>query len=295
MIRPAPLEAVPAMTTDTSHHADARRHGRSRVGSPADAARSATPDEVALTDCAPETAIQLLVESTRTSEAVLRGVAQTLSHELRTPLTPIYSGSKLLSRGTAHLSRATMREVSTAMAADAERLLRIVEDLVVAASLPGEPAISGEPVLLQRVVPMVARAAESRWPGTTVEVDLVPQLPAVRADAVHLEQVLRNVLDNAAQFGPPQGRVAIRAATVLDRVEVHVLDRGPGVEDDQRERVFELFRRSGTADRTGGLGLGLFVSRRLVELMGGRVWVDPRSGGGADFVIELRTYPSDER
>src|SRR6185369_14810248 len=130
-------------------------------------------------DCAPETALDLLVAGTSTNPEGLRAVAERLSHELRTPLTTIYSGSKLLSRH-ARLSEPLVREVSAAIEADAERLLRVIEDLVVAAGLPGEPAIHGEPVLLQRLVPILAEGTHARWPGVTVEVSLPSPLPAAR-------------------------------------------------------------------------------------------------------------------
>lgn len=273
------------MTADISHPRDGRRAGRSPM------ARRREADS----ERAPETALQLLVDSTDAPQESLREVAQTLSHQLRTPLTTIYSGSQLLSRHAARLSQATVREVSSAMAEDAERLLRIVEDLVVAAALPGEPAIRGEPVLLQRALPAAARAAEGRWPGWKVMVSLPEQLPAARADEVHLEQVLRNILDNAARYGPPRATIGLAAVIVGDRVEIHVLDRGPGIDPEQAERVFRLFTRAGTAEHQGGLGLGLFVCRRLVELMGGRLWVAPRAGGGSDFGFDLAIYPVDER
>jgi two-component system sensor histidine kinase ChiS len=118
-------------------------------------------------------------------------------------------------------------------------------------------------------------------------------MPPVAADQVHVEQILRNILDNAAQYGPSQGTIALRADLAEDRVEIHVLDRGLGVEPDQAERVFQLVARAGTETHQGGLGLGLFVSRRLVELMGGHMWVSPRAGGGSDFAFDLALYPID--
>ena len=278
------------MTAETSHSRD-RRRGGDRRGAHASPPRRPEPDG----ECAPETALELLVETSRQDVETLRDVASTLSHELRTPLTTIYSGSKLLSRHGQHLSDSIVREVSTAMEADAERLLRVVEDLVVAAALPGEREIHGEPVLLQRVLPAVARGAQARWPGIVVVVALPEQLPAARADEVYLEQVLRNLLDNAAQYGPEGGRIVLRAAAVGDRLEIHVLDDGPGIDAGQRERVFRLFAGPGTPSRQGGLGLGLFVCRRLVGLMGGRVWIAGRDGGGADLGFDLPLYPDDER
>jgi two-component system sensor histidine kinase KdpD len=246
-------------------------------------------------DCAPETALELLVAGTSSNAQGLRAVAQRLSHELRTPLTTIYSGSKLLGRHSSRLSEPLVREVSAAIEADAERLLRVVEDLVVAAALPGEPAIHGEPVLLQRLLPILAHGTQSRWPGISVDVTVATQLPAARADEVYLDQVLRNLLDNAAQYGPADGRIAVRAFTAGDRLEIHVLDDGPGIDAGRAEDVFRLFCGPGTPSQQGGLGLGLFVCRRLVELMGGRMWLTARQGGGSDFAFDLAAYPVDPR
>src|SRR5262245_46662675 len=107
-------------------------------------------------DCLPETALRLLVTTTEADAETLREVASTLSHELRTPLTTLYTGSKLLSRSIDNGSPSIVREVALAIEADAERLMRIVEDLVVAAALPDEPPVSGEPLLLQHVLPAIA-------------------------------------------------------------------------------------------------------------------------------------------
>lgn len=243
---------------------------------------------------APQTALELLVEGSAEGNP-LREVAQTLSHQLRTPLTTIYSGSKLLSRHAPRLSDSLVQEVTAAMEADAERLLRIVEDLVVAAALPGEPAIRGEPVLLQRLLPVVAREAQHRLPGFAVVASLQGQMPAVRADEVYLRQVLRNLIDNAAQYGPDAGRIVVHATSGNDRAEIHVLDDGPGVHAEEAERVFTLFAGPGTPSQKGGLGLGLFVCRRLIELMDGHVWVAGRDGGGSDFAFDLPLYPVDDR
>ncbi len=287
------------MTPDISHRSGARHGERAGgrgaslgTGQPHRAARRPRP---ASADWAPLTALELLLESSEAHESSRRHAAETLSHELRTPLTTIYSGSKLLSRHSGQLTETLVREVSSAMATDAERLLRIVEDLVVAVALPGEPAIHGEPVLLQRVVPAMARATEARWPGTQIDIAMPERLPAVRADQVHLMQILRNLLDNAARYSGPEARIVVRGVANEQRVELHVLDSGPGVDPADAERVFNLFTRWGTSAHQGGVGLGLFVCRRLVELMGGQIWVAPRPGGGSDFAFDLMVYPADDR
>jgi two-component system OmpR family sensor kinase len=239
--------------------------------------------------------LRLLAASTEADAEALRNVATVLSHELRTPLTTIYSGSKLLRRTDAVAADRTARDIAIAIEVDAERLMRIVEDLVVAAALPGESEVSGEPVLLQRIVPAIARHEEARTPGVALELRVPDHLPAVWGDESYIGQALRNLIANAAEFGPANGSVVVEACEATDSVEVHVLDEGPGVAPADARRLFHLFSRPGTARRNGGLGLGLFVCRRLVELMGGRVWLRRRPVAGSDFGFSLPLYPADER
>ena len=276
------------MRNRTEHH----RHGRDRPGG-ANRTSRAHGSTRCEPECGPDTALQLLVEATAAEEATLRSAAETLSHELRTPLTTIYGGSRLLSRHGHRLPSDVIQEVSAAIEVDAERLMRIVEDLVVAAALPGEPAIGGEPIRLADILPSAASHAEVRWPGVTVQVDTPDGLPAVRADALYLDQALRNVLDNAARYGPDGGCVLVRAAEVGSKVEIRIRDEGPGVPADRADEIFRLFARPGTQGQPGGLGLGLFVGRRLMELMGGTIRLSGGHRGGGEFILELPIYPVD--
>jgi signal transduction histidine kinase len=239
-------------------------------------------------------ALSVLLDRADREDDALRDVAEMLSHELRTPLTTIYSGSKILSRPGAPLAESTVREVSAAIEAEAERLKRIVEDLVVAA-LPESRSMGAEPVLIQHVLPSIVHHEQMRTPGPRFVISLPEHLPAVRGDELYLEQVLRNLLSNAVRFGPADGVIAVNVSERPGVVTVRVTDEGPGIEADEEDRVFGLFYRSpATADRAG-LGLGLFVCRRLVDSMGGRIWGRGRPNGGAEFGFDLPVYPSDER
>lgn len=235
-----------------------------------------------------------LTRPDRRADIGAREVAERLSHALRTPLTTLYGGSKILSRRGASLSESTVHEVSAAMEVDAERLRSLVEDLVVAA-LPEAPSLGGEPVLLQHLLPTVVAHEQERWPSVRFVLGLTPHLPPVQADEAYLEQVLRNLLSNAARFGPADGVVAVTVSEKPGRVVVKIADQGPGVGPSETDRVFGLYYRSPvTADRAG-VGLGLFVCRRLIDAMGGRIWVRGRSRGGAEFGFELPIHPVDER
>jgi two-component system sensor histidine kinase KdpD len=215
-----------------------------------------------------------------------------LSHELRTPVTTIFGGSRVLSREDSGLDEPTRREILADVADEAERLKRLVEDVVALNRFGESDADLGrEPVLLQRVVPIVVASEEERWPGIKFTTDIPPGLPTVVADPTYLEQVIRNLLANAAKYSG-QGatvEVVVDSGPGEDEVAVCVRDDGPGIEPDEADRLFDLFYRSPrTAGSTTGAGIGLFVCSRLVRAMGGRVWARPLPAGGSEFAFALR-------
>jgi PAS domain S-box-containing protein len=213
-----------------------------------------------------------------------------LSHELRTPVTTIYAGSKVLSRDGDELPEETRREIFSDIVVESERLHRLVED-VIAMTRFGEDEgdVGTEPVLVQRILPAVIRSERARWPGVTFDLNLRPGLPTAVADPTYVEQVVRNLLSNAAKYGGTGTTVTIDVDSDDDEVFVRVTDDGPGFPDAEAERVFELFFRSqGTAAAAAGAGIGLFVCARLIRAMGGRIWAKPIEGGGAEFGFTLR-------
>lgn len=232
--------------------------------------------------------------ATRRAHEAFIGV---LSHELRTPVTTIYAGSKVLGGARGSLAPAVRQEVYRDIAAESDRLYRLVEDLLVLARYesitPG--SLATEPVLLQRVVPELVRAERNRSPGTRFVVQIPAGLPPVRAERTSVEQAARNLLANAARHGPPGGTVLLSIAEVGDRVEFRILDEGPGFPADEADHVFDLVDRSVTASRmNGGAGIGLFVCRRLVEAMGGHAWARPRPGGGSELGFDLTVFNEEE-
>ena len=228
-----------------------------------------------------------LLAAERHIQRIRDAFIEVLSHELRTPMTTIVVGAELLERG--HLSAERIREVAHDVREEADRMIRLIEDLLVLSRTErGSLEISDEPVLVQRVVDRVARDIQRRRPALVIDIALAADLPPARGELTYVEQVLRNLVGNAAKYGPASGPIQIVGAVVDDRVEIRVLDAGPGIQDDDRERVFELFYRSReTASRVSGAGIGLFVGRQLVELMGGHIWCRARPIGGAEFGFSL--------
>jgi signal transduction histidine kinase len=159
----------------------------------------------------------------------------------------------------------------------------------------GGVELADEPVLLQRLLPPLVEAMQTRWPGLRVELQLMPGLPAVRGDQTYLEQIVRNLLTNAARYGAGLSRgIVLSVEPGEGRVVVRVLDRGSGPGTDTPERLFELFYRAPAARRVpGGAGIGLFVCRQLVEAMGGTIWARPRDGGGSEFGFDLPVIEAD--
>jgi two-component system sensor histidine kinase KdpD len=207
-------------------------------------------------------------------------------------VTTIFGGAKLLARERSTLDDETRLGIFRDIHEEAERLQRLVED-VVALNRFGEGSgdigdIGREPVLIQRLLPRVVESENGRWPGVTFRLQVASGLPTVSADPTYVEQVVRNLVSNAAKYGGLDSTVVIEAERGQGEVIVRVLDEGPGFPIEERDRLFELFYRSArTATQAGGAGIGLFVSARLVAAMGGRIWAAQREDGGSEFGFAL--------
>ena len=235
------------------------------------------------------------VTAQRQRQAVRDTFIGVLSHELRTPVTTIYAGAKVLARPS-DLPEETRRDIFDDIVVESERLHRLVED-VVAMNRFGEQDgdVGAEPVLLQRLLPAVVASEKARWPGVTFNVDVAAGLPTVIADPTYVEQVVRNLLSNAAKYGGPGARVEASVEAGAGEVLVRIRDDGPGFPADERDRLFDLFFRSAqTARAAAGAGIGLFVCARLIKAMGGRIWANNRPDGGAEFGFALKVMSEDD-
>ena len=138
------------------------------------------------------------------------------------------------------------------------------------------------------------RLERAHWPAARIRLASPPGLPAVSGDATYVEQVVRNLLSNAAKYSPPGTEIEVGLELAGDEVICRVLDQGPGFRAGERKDLFDLFYRSPTTSaQAAGAGIGLFVCRRLIAGMGGRIWATRRPGGGSEFAFALRRYRDD--
>lgn len=229
-----------------------------------------------------------LVETERRASQLRDAFNGIISHELRTPITAIYGGAKLLARRDRPLDDDTRWELISDLEAESDRLYRLVEDLLVLSrSERGTIERADDPVVVQRVVERVVRTEQQRWPGVKLVADTTAVATA-RGDDTYVEQVVRNLVSNAAKYSPAGTTVTVSVDETAEGVRVRVLDEGPGIAADETSRLFELYYRSPlTAGITSGAGIGLFVCRALVEAMGGRIWATSRPEGGSEFGFVL--------
>jgi len=215
-----------------------------------------------------------------------------VSHELRTPITMILGGAQLLQRLEQSLDAEKRRELTDDIEAEAERLYRLTEDLIVLTRVErGGLDLGSEPVHLRRVLEQVVKSESARWPGVDIELKADLDLPVVVGDVTYVEQLARNLVANAAKYNGPGGQIVVATHPTETEIEVRVLDRGPGVAQEDLTRVFDLFYRSpNTAKLAKGAGIGLFVCAQLARAMGGRVWAANRPDGGSEFGFALRQY-----
>jgi two-component system sensor histidine kinase KdpD len=222
------------------------------------------------------------VETEFLRNTLLSGV----SHDLRTPLAAITGAASLVLERGDSLPASTRAEMLGTIYAESERMERLVNNLLDMTRLEsGGLGLNKEWQPIQEVVGSVLRHLECRLRGRAVRTDLPADLPLVSIDGAAIEQVLVNLVDNAIEYAPGDAPLEITARTTGGRLTVEVADRGPGLPPGTERRVFDkFFRASGTRR---GIGLGLAISRGIVEAHGGTISAHNRTGGGACFRIVL--------
>jgi len=221
------------------------------------------------------------------SERLRNSLLAALSHDLRTPLASLVGLAEWLQLIKPELTGA-QRDTARAIVEQARRMNALVNNLLDMARIQsGDVKLRREWQSVEEVVGSALKAAQPALVDHRVDVAVPRDLPLVEFDAALIERVLYNLLENAGKYTPAGTAIRVAAEASKGDLLVTVSDTGPGVPPGQRESIFEKFTRGARESATPGVGLGLTISRAIVEAHGGKIWAEENSGGGARFCFTL--------
>jgi two-component system, OmpR family, sensor histidine kinase KdpD len=229
----------------------------------------------------------LEAEALRRSDTMKTALLRAVSHDLRSPLMAILTSAGALAHGELSLDRADRRDLTETILGEAERLDRLVSNLLDLSRLEAGAAVP-EPVVWA-VEDLVLQAIDDvEGGGDRLEFFFPEEEPAmVRVDVHQTERVLANLIENALHYSPPSEYVRVQVSETPSEAVVRVIDRGLGIAPGEAQRIFEPFQRGSRSGEVRGAGLGLAIARGFAEANGGRVWAESREGQGATFVLAL--------
>ena len=217
-----------------------------------------------------------------------------MSHELRTPLNAVLGYTELILDDIYGETPAKMRQVLDRIQRNGKHLLGLINDVLDLSKIEaGQLTLALAGYSMQDVVAGVHSAVESlaKEKHIALKVELQPNLPRAHGDERKLTQVLLNLVGNAIKF-TDEGEVAIKAAAANGSITVSVRDSGPGITEADQAKIFQEFQQADSAvtREKGGTGLGLTISKRIVELHGGRIWVEFDPGSRVDLLIHASRH-----
>ncbi|WP_308012087.1 sensor histidine kinase [Actinacidiphila acidipaludis] len=226
------------------------------------------------------------VEPVKAADRMRTALLAAVSHDLRTPIASGWAAVSSLRSRDVRFSDEDRDELLATAEESLVRLNRLVDNLLDMSRLQaGALTLNLQPTALAEVLPMALDTLPAT--GTPVVTQGVAETADILADPPLLERVLANLVANAVRHSPPGRKVLVSASALGERVELRVIDQGPGLGPEDHDRVFEPFQRMGDTDNTTGLGLGLALSRGLTEAMGGTLTPEDTPGGGLTMVVSL--------
>ncbi len=234
------------------------------------------------------------VEELRALEALQASFVSAVSHELRTPLTCIKTSVEMLEDEEGKAVPAVRRELLETITHHTGRLEALVQDLLDATRLEaGQLALSVQPtdfrLLIERTVNAFAPLVEKK--RQVIELELPDTVGVVQLDRHRIEQILTNLISNAHRFTPKRGHIRLSLTEAEEYLELAISDDGPGIPLEDQGRIFEKFYVVADGRHLAGVGLGLYITRELVELHGGRIWVESIPGKGSTFYVSIPREP----
>jgi two-component system sensor histidine kinase KdpD len=224
----------------------------------------------------------------QTAERLERSLLNSISHDLRTPLSSITGALSSLRDEKNPWNSESRTELIDLAWEEAGRMNRFVSNLLDMTRLEaGALRMKKEPYDVQDLLGSCLASLEPRLKGRRAKINIPPDLPLVPMDSVLMAQVMGNVLDNALKYSPPGGMIEVAARVRENRLEIEVADQGPGIPEEYLTQVFHKFSRITRAHGAGGIGLGLTISKGIVEAHDGKIWAENRPGGGLKIVFTL--------
>src|SRR6266480_1521926 len=230
----------------------------------------------------------LQIELLKRTDALRAALLSSVSHDLRTPLSSIKAAASSLLQEDVQWDEEARRSFALAIEQEADRLNRLVGNLLDMSRIEGEalkPEKEWYPV--DELIHDVLGHMQPILQGRSVVTELPTDLPPVELDYLQMDQVLTNLIENAVRYTPIESPIEITAHLEGEQMVISVADRGPGIPPVDLERIFDKFYRVLGTQHTTGSGLGLAVSKGLIEAHGGRIWAENREGGGAVFRFTL--------
>lgn len=235
------------------------------------------------------TALNRMVDEIRFREEQRDDLLRAVSHDLRQPLTVIQAQAQLTQRTARQAGLDSAERSAGAILTSAQRMNAMIQDLVDSARLEaGQLRIAVQPVQLPTFVSDLRERMAGTPGAERIRVQPAGALPAVLADPDRLERILSNLLSNAIKYSTPGTEITVTFDRRNDEVVTSVSDRGPGIAPEELPHLFERYYRARTErERAEGVGLGLYITRLLVQAHGGRIWVDSQPGQGSTFSFSL--------
>jgi signal transduction histidine kinase len=225
----------------------------------------------------------------READEIKRTFISVISHELKTPVALIKGYAGTLRREDAAWDRNIVQDSLAVTEDEADRLTELIENLLDATRLQsGTLSLNRSDVALKKTAERASERFRTQLIRHRIQVDFPQDFPVILCDEDRIEQVLYNLISNAIKYSPEGGEITISGQVFEDQVVICVADHGPGIAPGDIPYIFDRFYRSPESSRkTKGAGLGLFLSRAVVEAHGGGIWVDPKQDRGAKLCFSL--------
>ena len=215
-------------------------------------------------------------------------VIRTISHDLRQPLTPVIGHASILQRKLAMRGMDQEARAAEAIVKSAKRMDSMIQELVDSVRLEaGVFELHREPTdlcyLITDLAGRIGTAEEQEW----LRVECPEPLPPLSVDWERIERAITNLIANAFRYSPSRSPVVVKVVRSGGDVVISVIDQGAGIAPEEQRKLFHRLYRTGSGKKAGGLGLGLAITRQIVEAHGGRIWVESKPGEGSSFSISL--------